>query len=102
MKAPLFFLVAAAALLSAVFAATTPEGKKFLEENAKKDGVIVRESGLQYKILASGNPNSPMPRTYTQCRCHYRGTLIDGTEFDSSYSRGQPATFRPDQVIAGW
>jgi FKBP-type peptidyl-prolyl cis-trans isomerase FklB len=83
-------------------AGTNEAGKAFLEENAKKDGVVVLESGLQYKILESGKEGAPSPKVDTPCECHYKGTLIDGTEFDSSYSRGSPTTFAPNQVIKGW
>ncbi len=76
------------------------EGKKFLEENAKKEGVKVLPSGLQYKVIKSGNGASPkLDSTFV---AHYRGTLIDGTEFDNSYKRGQPLTLPVRQVIPGW
>ena len=74
--------------------------QKFLEENAKKDGVVVLPSGLQYKVLHAGT--GPRPTASDSVRCHYRGTLVDGTEFDSSYQHGQPATFGLAAVIAGW
>jgi FKBP-type peptidyl-prolyl cis-trans isomerase FklB len=76
------------------------EGEKFLEENAKKDGVIELESGLQYKIIEEGA--GAMPLATDQVTCHYKGTTIDGKEFDSSYKRGQPATFPLNGVIKGW
>lgn len=76
------------------------EGRKFLEDNAKKDGVKVLESGLQYIVTADGEGESP--KIDDNVVVHYRGTLIDGTEFDSSYSRGEPTTFKPNQVIPGW
>lgn len=72
----------------------------FLAENAAKDGVVVTESGLQYEILAAGE--GAVPTAEDKVEVHYRGTLIDGTEFDSSYSRGQTATFGVTQVIPGW
>jgi len=72
------------------------------EENAKKEGVISLPSGLQYKVLQSGSEEGTSPKANTPCECHYRGTLVDGTEFDSSYKRGKPATFAPNQVIKGW
>lgn len=75
-------------------------GKKFLEENAKKDGVVTLESGLQYKVIKSGDGPSPKPEDTVTT--HYRGTLIDGREFDSSYKRGQPASFPVNGVIKGW
>lgn len=76
------------------------EGAAFLAENAKKEGVVVTESGLQYKILEPGEGDSP--GLADVATVHYRGTLIDGTQFDSSYDRGQPATFPVGGVIAGW
>ncbi len=76
------------------------EGEAFLTENAKKEGVVVTESGLQYKVLEPGEGDSP--GTDDVATVHYRGTLIDGTQFDSSYDRGQPATFPVGGVIAGW
>merc|ERR1711916_281501 len=82
-------------------AGTTEEGKKFLAENAKKEGVVTLKSGLQYKIVKRGS-GTKSPLVSTPCECHYAGKLIDGTEFDSSYKRGRPATFAPNQVIKGW
>ena len=76
------------------------EGRKFLEANAKKEGVKTLPSGLQYKVVQAGNGASP--KKTDNVTVHYKGTLIDGTEFDSSYTRGKPATFRVDGVIAGW
>ncbi|MDX1815211.1 MAG: FKBP-type peptidyl-prolyl cis-trans isomerase, partial [Thermodesulfobacteriota bacterium] len=76
------------------------EGKSFLEKNAKKEGVKTLPSGLQYKVLKKGSGISPK-KTDT-VTVNYKGTLIDGTEFDSSYKRGKPATFRVGGVIAGW
>lgn len=79
-----------------------PEASKaFLEANKGKDGVIVLPSGLQYKVLNAGT-GMFHPKVGTPCECHYEGTLIDGTEFDSSYGRGEPTTFAPNQVIKGW
>ena len=76
------------------------EGVKFLEENAKKDGVTVTESGLQFEVLTEGKGEKPTAESTV--RTHYHGTLIDGTVFDSSYDRGQPAEFPVGGVIAGW
>ena len=76
------------------------EGEAFLKENAKKAGVTVTSSGLQYEIVKEGNGRQP--KASDTVRCHYEGTLIDGTVFDSSYRRGMPAEFGLRQVIAGW
>jgi FKBP-type peptidyl-prolyl cis-trans isomerase FklB len=76
------------------------EGKAFLEENKKKDGVSTLPSGLQYKVLAEGSGKTP--RATDSVTVNYRGTLIDGKEFDSSYKRGQPATFEVGELIRGW
>lgn len=75
-------------------------GEAFLTENAKKDGVVTLPSGLQYQVLKEGNGKKPSATD--QVVCHYEGTLIDGTVFDSSYQRNQPATFGLNQVIPGW
>ena len=75
-------------------------GEAFLAENAKKDGVVTLSSGLQYQVLKEGNGKKPSATD--QVVCHYEGTLIDGTVFDSSYKRNEPATFGLNQVIAGW
>ena len=76
------------------------EGAKFLEENKKKEGVKTAASGLQYKVLKEGN--GAQPKATDTVTVNYRGTLINGTEFDSSYKRGQPATFPVNGVIKGW
>ncbi|MET1257190.1 FKBP-type peptidyl-prolyl cis-trans isomerase [Aliikangiella maris] len=76
------------------------EGKRFLSENSKKDGVTVTESGLQYEVITAGEGEKPTASSRVQT--HYHGTLIDGTVFDSSYERGQPAEFAVNGVIAGW
>jgi len=85
--------------------APDPNGKeagiKFLEENKTKDGIISLASGLQYKVLEEGG-GMEHPKVGTPCECHYAGRLLDGTEFDSSYKRGTPTTFAPNQVIKGW
>ena len=75
-------------------------GEAFLAQNKSKEGVVSLPSGLQYKILKAGEGKKPTEAD--QVECNYRGTLINGTEFDSSYRRGQPATFGVTQVIAGW
>merc|ERR1719224_145725 len=76
-------------------------GRKFLEENKGKDRVNALASGLQYKVLNEGR-GMEHPKVGTPCACHYAGRLLDGTEFDSSYKRGEPTTFAPNQVIKGW
>jgi FKBP-type peptidyl-prolyl cis-trans isomerase FklB len=76
------------------------DGEKFLAENAKKEGVKTLPSGLQYKEITPGKGKSP--KATDNVTTNYRGTLIDGTEFDSSYKRGQPATFPVSGVIPGW
>ena len=76
------------------------EGARFLAENAKKEGVVTLPSGLQYQVLREGNGKKP--KATDQVRCHYEGTLINGTVFDSSYKRGEPAVFGLNQVISGW
>merc|ERR1712057_129939 len=92
-----FFALAFVALA----AATNEAGTKYLAENKKKDGVITLPSELQYKVLKKGS-GAHHPTVDSPCECHYEGTLIDGTEFDSSYKRGTPTTFAPNQVIKGW
>lgn len=78
----------------------TAEGIAFLEENAKKEGVTVTASGLQYEIINDAEGDKPVHASTV--RTHYHGTLLDGTVFDSSYDRGQPAEFPVGGVIAGW
>ena len=75
-------------------------GEKFLAENKNKEGIVTLPSGLQYQVLKEGNGKKPTAKDTVMC--HYEGTLIDGTVFDSSYKRGEPATFPLQQVIAGW
>ncbi len=76
------------------------EGMAFLAENKKRAGVVELESGLQYEIITEGN--GPKPKATDTVTCHYHGTLIDGTVFDSSVQRGQPASFPLNMVISGW
>ena len=76
------------------------KGKAFLAENAKKEGVVTLPSGLQYEVITEGNGKKPSATD--RVKCHYEGTLIDGTLFDSSIKRGQPAVFGVNQVIKGW
>ena len=80
--------------------AAKTEGEKYLAENAKRDGVITTPSGLQYQVLRQGNGRRPSAKD--SVKCHYEGFLIDGTVFDSSVQRGEPAVFGLQQVIAGW
>ena len=75
-------------------------GSAFLEANKANEGVVVTETGLQYKVVTAGTGKSPT--TGDKVKVHYRGTLIDGTQFDSSFDRGEPATFGVTQVISGW
>ena len=75
-------------------------GETFLAENGKKEGIVTLPSGLQYQVLKEGNGKKPSATD--QVVCHYEGTLIDGTIFDSSYKRNEPATFGLNQVIPGW
>jgi FKBP-type peptidyl-prolyl cis-trans isomerase len=84
----------------ALATATQAEGDAFLAGNRTREGVVVLDSGLQYLEITKGEGESPAETDTVSV--HYRGTLIDGTEFDSSFKRGQPAQFQVDQVIAGW
>lgn len=76
------------------------EGEKYLAENAKKDGVTVTESGLQYEVITVAEGDKPVATDVV--KVHYKGTLLDGTEFDSSFKRNEPATFPLNGVIPGW
>src|ERR1022692_4120840 len=87
-------------LIKKTQAASKKEGGDFLAANKDKEGVVTLPSGLQYKILTAGT--GPKPAASDSVVCNYRGTLMDGKEFDSSYKRGQPATFPVGQVIKGW
>ena len=80
--------------------AAKAEGEKFLADNGKKEGVITTKSGLQYMVLTEGTGKSP--KATDSVKCHYEGFLIDGSVFDSSVQRGEPATFPLGGVIAGW
>jgi len=102
-------LLISAAVLSGIarptLAWTNDFGLKFLEENKKKEGVVTLPSGLQYKVLRTGE-GSDHPTADSPCECHYEGRTADswpdGAKFDSSYDRGSPTTFAPNQVIKGW
>ena len=85
---------------AAVGAANLAEGQTFLAENATKEGVQTTASGLQYKVETMGT--GPKPVATDTVKVHYRGTLLDGTEFDSSYARNEPISFGLNRVIAGW
>lgn len=87
-------------LAEEAYAINKEAGEKFLAENAKKEGVVTLPSGLQYEVIAEGNGNRPSAAD--RVKCHYEGTLIDGTVFDSSIKRGEPAVFGVNQVIKGW
>ena len=95
-------LAIAALVVATAHAGTTQEGKDFLAAKAKEEGVVTLASGMSYKVLTAAPAGAKSPLVSTPCSCHYRGTLMDGTEFDSSYKRGQPTTFAPNQVIKGW
>lgn len=82
------------------FKAAKEEGEKYLASNALKEGVTVTKSGLQYQVLRQGTGRKP--KATDQVKCHYEGMLVDGTLFDSSLQRGEPATFPLNGVIAGW
>merc|ERR1712216_1103931 len=102
-----------AVLLAGAWAGTNEVGKKFLEENKDREGVITLKSGLQYKVLKKGT-GKHHPKKDSQCQCHYAGTTPSLTpdaidkpesewaEFDSSYKRNEPTSFAPNQVIKGW
>eukprot|EP00588_Corethron_pennatum_P004117 CAMPEP_0194297844 /NCGR_PEP_ID=MMETSP0169-20130528/59837_1 /TAXON_ID=218684 /ORGANISM="Corethron pennatum, Strain L29A3" /LENGTH=232 /DNA_ID=CAMNT_0039047767 /DNA_START=576 /DNA_END=1274 /DNA_ORIENTATION=- len=95
-------LLASLAFFALSAHANTPEkSKAFLKQNAKKQGVITLPSGLQYSVIKKGD-GIYVPTENSPCSCHYHGTHIDGSVFDSSIDRGTPATFSPDQVIKGW
>jgi len=89
-------------LLTRAVCGTNEEGVEFLGENAQREEVVQMPSGLQYEVLKAGPEDGPHPNASSKCLCHYRGTLLNGEEFDSSYKRGTPATFAPNQVVKGW
>jgi len=90
------------ALASFSEAGTTEKGLAWLKEKSAEDGVVTLPSGLQYKVLKSGDGSGKTPGRNDPCKCHYHGTVFEGTKFDSSYDRGSPSTFKPSQVIKGW
>jgi len=89
-------------LAESKFGAFKEEGAAFLKENATKDGITTLASGLQYEVTESGDPEGTKPTASSNVTTHYTGQLLDGTVFDSSVQRGQPATFPVGGVIAGW
>lgn len=101
-----FLLLLGTSLWLASSSASNAEGVAFLAANQNKEGVVSLASGMQYKVLhqkSSGSGGgSYHPKASTPCSVHYTGSLIDGTVFDSSVERGQPTTFAPNQVVAGW
>eukprot|EP00438_Fugacium_kawagutii_P026592 Skav215157 [mRNA] locus=scaffold1997:104736:105427:+ [translate_table: standard] len=80
---------------------TEEKGLEFLKQKEAEEGVVKLPSGLLYKVLKKGD-GKHHPTSDSPCECHYKGTLIDGSEFDSSYRRNSPTTFKPNQVIKGW
>lgn len=102
LRAFLTLLLGAAVLVPTMVSAGSNEASlEFLKENAEKPDVTVLPSGLQYRVLEKGS--GPFhPTVDSPCSCHYEGTLINGDKFDSSYDRGEPTTFAPNQVIKGW
>ncbi|KAL9187463.1 hypothetical protein ACHAXT_001566, partial [Thalassiosira profunda] len=101
-KSLALFLCALLSLCVVALAGTTAEGLAYLAGKEKEEGVVKTASGLMYKEIRAGNADGKTPTVNSPCECHYAGTLIDGTEFDSSYKRGAPLTFAPNQVIKGW
>ena len=101
MASPLLVLVFFA-FATVASGATAPKDLKYLRAKSQEDGVVVLPSGLMCRILESEPEGATQPGVNDPCECHYKGTLIDGTVFDSSYERGRPATFAPNQVIKGW
>ena len=89
-----------AAVMADVAAKMKEEGEAFLKVNSSKEGVVTLKSGLQYKVLKKGAGKKPGPAE--KVKCHYEGTLVDGSKFDSSYDRNEPAVFGVNQVIPGW
>lgn len=100
MKLPAILTLTFALTMSLHADSAQERGQKFLKENASKDGVKTTSSGLQYKITQEGTGKSP--KATDNVVVHYKGTLLDGTVFDSSYKRGEPATFPLNRVIPGW
>jgi FKBP-type peptidyl-prolyl cis-trans isomerase len=95
----LVLLILSLFTITVVHAGTNAEGLAYLATKSKEAGVVTLPSGLLYKEIRPGNVNGKTPTLNSPCECDYAGTLIDGTEFDSSYKRGTPLTFAPNQVI---
>lgn len=100
MRIPALLAVLALLPLSVFAQSAAEKGQQYLAENAKKEGVKTTASGLQYTVIREGTGKSP--KATDEVVVNYRGTLLDGTEFDSSYKRNQPISFRLNQVIPGW
>jgi len=100
MRIPSILLALAISTLPVMAQTALEKGQQFLQENAKKEGVKTTASGLQYEVLTPGTGKSP--KATDVVLVHYKGTLLDGTEFDSSYKRGEPIEFPLNQVIKGW
>jgi len=100
MRIPSILFALAISTLPVMAQTALEKGQQFLQENAKKDGVKTTASGLQYEVLTEGTGKSP--KATDTVLVHYKGTLLDGTEFDSSYKRGEPIEFPLNQVIKGW
>merc|ERR1719491_2753013 len=105
MRPSLLAAAVVAALPVLALGGTNEFGKKFLEVNGLKEGVITLPSGLQYRVLRAGD-GTESPLADSECSCHYEGRTADvwpdGEKFDSSYDRGEPTSFAPNQVIGGW
>ena len=98
-RAAVYALLAASAVQAA--SENAKAGQAWLAEKYKEEGVVTLKSGLAYKVIRNGEGTGHPAKT-TSCECHYEGKLIDGTVFDSSYARGSPTSFAPNQVISGW
>lgn len=100
MRIPSILLALSLSTLPLMAQTSLEKGQQFLQENAKKDGVKTTASGLQYEVLTEGSGKTP--KATDTVLVHYKGTLLNGTEFDSSYKRGEPIEFPLNQVIRGW
>ncbi len=100
MRIPSILLALSLSTLPLMAQTALEKGQQFLQENAKKDGVKTTASGLQYEVLTEGTGKTP--KATDTVLVHYKGTLLNGTEFDSSYKRGEPIEFPLNQVIRGW